>query len=215
MSRQPGSLPAPALDLDTDDAVVAEQLEFLLSIDRLKQVRRRNPLIDGQRRERTAEHCWHLAVAVMCLHEHASEDIDVGRAVQLAIIHDLPEAVVGDTFVYGPLVDGRREREERALQALLANASGGTGSAIIEAWREYEDGTTPEGRYVKALDVLLPIFINYASGPDSSWARYGIAPDAVRSRVAQIEAAVPSLAALALKVIGRAVTQGLLRDGEP
>lgn len=59
---------------DTSDPVggpepagLADTLAFLVEIDRLKLVERRNFLADGSRRENTAEHSWHLGVAAAVL----------------------------------------------------------------------------------------------------------------------------------------------------
>jgi putative hydrolase of HD superfamily len=41
---------------------LAQQLAFLLEIDRLKQINRQTLIADGTRRENDAEHSWHLAV---------------------------------------------------------------------------------------------------------------------------------------------------------
>ncbi len=195
-----------------DDAgTIEDTIDFILSVDRLKQVRRRNPLVDGQRRERTAEHCWHVALAAICLHRYAAEPVDLGRAVQLAVVHDLPETVVGDTFVYGGRVDGRRGREESGMRVLVGDLAGEVADTVMGAWREYEYETSAEGRFVMAIDVLLPIFMNFMAGNDSSWCRYRVRADDVRERVGRVAAALPALAETARRVIDEAVTQGLLR----
>jgi putative hydrolases of HD superfamily len=190
---------------------VVNALDFILSVDTLKEVRRRNPLVSGHRRERTAEHCWHVALAAICLHRYAAEDVDLGRAVQLAVIHDLPEAVVGDTFVYGGLVDGRRQREEDGMRMLVGKLAEPDAEEVMRVWREYEYEATAEGRFVMAIDVLLPIFINYAAGRDSSWCKHRIVADEVRKRVGRVESAMPNVAAMALDLIDDAVRRGLLR----
>jgi putative hydrolase of HD superfamily len=59
----------------SDDARVrlADQLAFVLEVDRLKSVIRRGYLADGSRRENTAEHSWTLALMALVLAEHAAE----------------------------------------------------------------------------------------------------------------------------------------------
>ena len=52
----------PALDTRT-----AAQLAFLVEADRLKSVERANPLVDGSRRENSAEHSWHVALMALVL----------------------------------------------------------------------------------------------------------------------------------------------------
>ncbi|MBD0319032.1 MAG: HD domain-containing protein, partial [Gemmatimonadetes bacterium] len=46
-------------------------------MDRLKGILRQTRLIDGSRRENTAEHSWHLAIAALALAEHAPPGTDL------------------------------------------------------------------------------------------------------------------------------------------
>lgn len=192
-------------------AEVGDSVAFLLFIDKLKEVTRQNALVSGKRRERTAEHSWHVAMAALCLYPYASEEIVLGRALQLAIVHDLPETVVGDTFVYGSGADSRRTREQPAMESLTARPRSGVGSELMQAWQDYEYELTPEGRFVMALDVLLPVFINLAAGPRSSWARHRVSADDVRKRIERVRSRIPLLADSALEAIDEAVAKGFLR----
>ena len=82
---------------------LARQIAFVLEVDRAKQVLRRNPLLDGSRRENDAEHSWHLAVMALLLAEYAEGPaLDLFRVLKMVLIHDLVEIDAGDTFVYDP-----------------------------------------------------------------------------------------------------------------
>ena len=50
-----------------------KQLEFIIIIDEMKNVFRRNLIKDGSRCENDAEHSWHLAVLAMILEEYSAE----------------------------------------------------------------------------------------------------------------------------------------------
>ena len=63
---------------ELDDRTRA-QLAFLREADRLKAVERANPLIDGSRRENTAEHSWHMALLALVLAERSDEPVCVQR----------------------------------------------------------------------------------------------------------------------------------------
>ena len=76
------------------------QLAFLLEADRLKGIERMNQLVDGSRRENTAEHSWHLALFALVLHEHADERVDLLAVLRMVVLHDLVEIDAGDTFAY-------------------------------------------------------------------------------------------------------------------
>ena len=65
-----------------DTVRLAEQINFVLEIDRLKTILRQTPIGDNSRQENTAEHSWHLALAAIVLVEHANEPVDIGRVVE-------------------------------------------------------------------------------------------------------------------------------------
>ncbi len=169
---------ANAPDTSTDDVQAA--LRFFMEADRLKGVERRNWLADGSRRENTAEHSWHLGIAAMIFAGFATEPVDVGRAVCMALVHDIVEIDAGDTFAYdtSALAESKREREEQAADRLFGILPAAMGAHFRALWDEYERGDTPEARYVMAVDRVAPMLLNIAEG-GSAWREYGI----TRSRV--------------------------------
>ena len=50
-----------------------QQIEFILEVDKLKQVLRQTILMDKSRQENSAEHSWHIALTVMVLSEYARD----------------------------------------------------------------------------------------------------------------------------------------------
>ena len=50
---------------------IEAQIAFLKEADKLKSVLRASRLIDGSRRENSAEHSWHIMLYAMVLGEHA------------------------------------------------------------------------------------------------------------------------------------------------
>ena len=67
------------------------QFLFTAEIDKMTAVMRRTMLIDKSRRENDAEHSWHIAVMAMLFREYAAEPVDIGRVVQMCVVHDLVE----------------------------------------------------------------------------------------------------------------------------
>ncbi len=43
-----------------------KQIEFIVEIDKLKNILRRTRIIDGSRYENDAEHTWHLTIMAGC-----------------------------------------------------------------------------------------------------------------------------------------------------
>src|SRR5438105_1246618 len=91
-----------------------DQVAFLVEADRLKTVSRRTPLTDLSRLENSAEHSWHLALAAIALREHAPAGLDLGRALELVVIHDLVEIDAGDTFAYDVAGQATKAQREQA-----------------------------------------------------------------------------------------------------
>ena len=63
------------------------QIDFVIEIDKLKEVLRQTILMDGSRQENSAEHSWHLAVMALLLSEYAMEkDFDLLRVIKMLLI---------------------------------------------------------------------------------------------------------------------------------
>jgi putative hydrolase of HD superfamily len=163
-----------------DPGDITAALAFFMEADLLKGVERQNRLADGSRRENTAEHSWHLGIAALVLAPFASEPVDVGTAVAMALVHDIVEIDAGDTFAYDDAEGAATKvaREEAAADRLFALLPAATGNRFRELWDEYELGDTPEARFVMAVDRLAPMMLNLAEGA-STWREHGI----TRSRV--------------------------------
>ena len=132
--------------MESDD--LAATLAFFMEADRLKGVERRNRLADGSRRENTAEHSWHLGIAALVMAPFASEPIDVGTAVAMALVHDIVEIDAGDTFAYDEAEGAatKQAREEAAADRLFGLLPAATGHRFRDLWDEYERGDTAEAR---------------------------------------------------------------------
>ncbi len=165
---------------------LSAQLEFLLEADRLKSIERMTTLIDGSRRENTAEHSWHLALLALVLHQHADEPVDLLRVITLVVVHDLVEIDAGDTFAYDDSgYESKVAREQAAADRLYGLLPAEQGAMLRAAWEEFEDGDTPEGRFARAIDRLQPVLLNSARG-GGPWRDHGITLERVLARNAPI-----------------------------
>ena len=68
---------------------------FLGKVENLKSTLRYLHTKSG-RRESTAEHSWRLALMSFVVAPELGLKLDVTKATQMAIVHDLAEAVTGD-----------------------------------------------------------------------------------------------------------------------
>jgi putative hydrolase of HD superfamily len=77
------------------------QMNFILEIDKLKQILRQTTITNKSRQENSAEHSWHVTLMAILLSEYAENlQIEVLQIVKMLLIHDLVEIDAGDTFSY-------------------------------------------------------------------------------------------------------------------
>lgn len=187
------------------------QLRFLLEADRLKGVLRQSRIIDGSRRENSAEHSWHLALMSLVLGGYAPAGTDLARVTAMTVLHDLVEIDAGDLFVYaGPEAQARQEEAERAAaDRLFGLLPAGQAAEFRALWDEFEERHTPEARFARALDRLQPMLANYQLG-GGTWAQHGVTAGQVLAKVALIEDGSPALGAFARELIADSVSRGIL-----
>ncbi len=141
---------------------LSQQIAFIMELDQLKSVLRRSYLTQGERRENSAEHSWHIALAALTLAEYANEPVDIGHVIKLLLLHDIVEIDAGDTFIYDTTAKlNQHEREALAAQRIFGLLPTDQCSRFLTLWHEYEARTTPEAKFARALDRLLPVLHNY------------------------------------------------------
>src|SRR3954466_2472990 len=113
-SQNPGAVAIRAAM--STPARLAQQIRFIIEVDKIKEIFRQTLLTQSRRQENDAEHSWHLCLMVMVLAEHAnSPGLDVLRVLKMLLIHDLVEIDAGDTFAYDTArMADQHEREARA-----------------------------------------------------------------------------------------------------
>ena len=97
-----------------------KKLEFILEIDKSKEIIRQTYLADASRREGDAEHAWHLAIMAFLLADYANEEVDVLKVMKMVLIHDLIEIDAGDTYAYDEEANkSKEEREKKAADRIF------------------------------------------------------------------------------------------------
>jgi putative hydrolase of HD superfamily len=149
-------------------------LEFLENIDALKSTYRKCLIMNGSKEESTAEHSFSFAMAVLCLSKFSKSEIDVSKAVKMALCHDLAEALLGDTFHYDKESTQSEISEAEALKRVLSPISDtDLAQEIFDLWEEFEHGNGPEATFLRGIDRFLPMYHNYKT-EGHSWVKYGI-----------------------------------------
>lgn len=163
------------------------QFAFLNEADRLKSVLRATTLVDGSRPENSGEHSWHLGLYAMVLADQAAPDVDIGRVIQMLILHDLVEIDVGDVPIHsgGGQAHGSTETqaaEQRAAERIFGLLPADIGAPFRALWDEFEAAQTPDAIFAKSLDRVQPVMANLMSG-GGTWVTYNVTQDQLHSRV--------------------------------
>ena len=166
---------------------LAAQFAFLNEADRLKSVLRATTLVDGSRRENSAEHSWHLVLYAMVLADQAAPGVDPVRVLRMLILHDLVEIDVGDVPIHaaGGLVHGSAQTqaaEAAAAHRIFGLLPADIGSEFHALWQEFEAAETPDAIFAKSLDRVQPVMANLSSG-GGTWTEYAVTSDQLDARV--------------------------------
>ncbi len=151
-----------------------QQMEFIVEIDKLKNVTRQNYLADGSRKESDTDHSWHLAMMCLLLEEYSNKEIDILKTMKMVLIHDVVEIDAGDTYAYDRKGNNdKRERELLAAERIFNILPEDQAKKMRDLWDEFEEGKTAEAKFANALDRVQPAILNDRAG-GKSWIEHGV-----------------------------------------
>lgn len=190
-----------------------KQLALLIELDKLKTVLRRTRVKAAEGRlENTAEHSWHVALMALLMEEHANEPVEIAKVVKMLLLHDIVEIDAGDTFVYDTAASKvQAEKELKAAHRLFGMLPEDQGEELMSIWLEFEAAQSPEAKFAKALDRLIPMLLNY-NNDGQSWVEHGVAKSQVLTVNARIEQGSEVLWARTQEIVAEAVKNGWLKD---
>lgn len=149
-----------ARKVDVSDVVPADNcLKFIDYIGKLKQVQRTGWVRRGIKHpESVCDHSYRMALLCCIISDN---NIDKTKAMKMALIHDLPECVVGDIAPGMGISDEEKHaREAAAFKMILDDGFGSRGNGLIfksemnDIYHEYEERKSAESKLVKDLDRL-------------------------------------------------------------
>ncbi len=149
-----------ALDQETVDAVLhlgRLALQFGL-------VERKTYHPDGVTPESDTTHTVMLALLACAFADRFAQHLNRGRIAEFALVHDFVEVYAGDVPTIRDLsLEDKRQKDENEHQALLRlrEELGKELPWVADTMEEYESLSTPEARFVKTLDKVLPKITHY------------------------------------------------------
>lgn len=188
------------------------QLEFLVEIDKVKNILRQTLLTDGSRQENDAEHSWHIAVMAVILEKQAPKNVDINRAVKMCLIHDLIEIYAGDTFAYDTEANkGKEEREKAAGDRLFSILPKEQGEELKKLWMEFDAMETQDAKYAASLDRLQP-FIHNVLTNGHTWNLGKVTRSQVEKRISVARETLPALRPWIDSMIELGVEKGWIKS---
>ena len=149
-------------------------LDVIKIAENLKKETRHSWLSDG-RHESVAEHTWRMSLMVMLLAPHLNQPVDVLKALQLSIIHDLGEAKVGDVPTFDVVSDEAKQQKYLAEKQCMEDICGllppQQGETLMALWEEYEANETYAAKFVRAIDKL-EVHLQHVEAPISTWSDF-------------------------------------------
>lgn len=162
-----------------------KQMEFIVEVDKVKNIIRQTYLADANRKENDAEHSWHLALMAVLLKEYSNEEADLAKVIPMVLIHDLVEIDAGDTYAYDEAgAATKAERETKAADRIFGMLPSDQGSWFRSLWEEFEAYETPEAKFAHVLDNCQPLLLNDASN-GRSWSEHGVRKSQIYKRNAR------------------------------
>ncbi len=189
-----------------------KQLDFILEIDKAKNILRQTHLSGHGRRENDAEHSWHMAIMAVLLKEYANEEVDVLKVITMLLIHDLVEIDAGDTYAYDEKGnESRPERERRAADRIYGMLPEDQGWKLRELWEEFEAYESPEAKYAHMLDNFQPLILN-DSNDGGDWRSHGVKKSQIYKRNAKTAQGSETVWSYMQELIQNNIDKGNIKD---
>lgn len=206
-----------------------KQLEFLLTLDKLKNVYRQTYILCDDlpqgskefddnfkekkplpRRENDAEHSFSLAIAAAVLAEYSNEPVDITKVMKMVLVHDAVEIYAGDTYCYDDEGAKTKEaREKAAAEKIFGTLPEEQAAEYRALWDEFERNDTPEARFSNAMDRIQPLLLNY-SREGYSWKEHGVNSSQVRKRFDKVKDGSAELGKMVDDLLDKAIENGFL-----
>ncbi len=101
--------------------------------------------------ESVADHTFRTVF--LCMLYSDLEGLDSPHLLRMALIHDLPEAIIGDLTPTKRTLQSRK-KENEVMRQMLSLLPEEQRKKYMNAWKEYQDGKTREAKVVRQIEKL-------------------------------------------------------------
>lgn len=160
--------------------------EFIIEIEKLKNIKRKVKPVGLERYENSAEHSWQVSLLALVLAKFSDEEVDIDKVIKMLLVHEIGEIDADDTFFFDEA--GRLDAKEKELESvkrIFALLPEEAGNEFLEIWKEFEFGDTKEAKFARAIDRAMPVLQNLYNNRQS-WDENGISKEQILSKTAYI-----------------------------
>jgi putative hydrolases of HD superfamily len=189
---------------------IQKVLNFIVEIEKLKNIHRKTRPVGLDRYENSAEHSWHVCLAALMLKDSSNEPVDIDRVIKMLLIHDLGEIDAGDTIIYASETEELKNKEREGLKRIFSLLPEGQADEYLSMWLEFEAGETADAKYAKAIDRVPPLLHNL-HGEGHSWVDNNVPKEKVFALNSRIADGSKELWNTLENKLNRAVESGILK----
>ncbi|MBP3239676.1 MAG: HD domain-containing protein [Oribacterium sp.] len=194
------------------DERLKKQMEFILEIDKEKNIFRQTHLSNHGRNENDAEHAWHMSIMAYLLKEYANEKVDIARVMIMCLIHDIVEIDAGDTYAYDSAgLATQKAREDAAKERIFSILPEDQKQELTALFDEFEENMTPEARFAHAMDNLQPLTLNN-SNDGGDWREHNVSKEQVYGRQKKTKLGSEKLYELTDEILKEHIKKGNIRE---
>ena len=137
------------------DRPVLPIIEVFYEFSQLKALFRQGWLRRGVPREQcetVAEHTLGVTLLALFLADAHFPNLDQAKLLRMALLHDFGEIHAGDIVPGKMSLADKHALEKQSVEQVFARLP--KGADYLAIWQAFEDGQTPEARFLKEIDRL-------------------------------------------------------------
>ena len=189
-----------------------QQLDFILEIDKEKNILRQTHLSGHGRRENDAEHAWHMAIMAYLLKDYANEPVDIAKVMIMCLIHDIVEIDAGDTYAYDTEgLKTQKAREDAAKERIFSILPEDQKQELTALFDEFEEFETAESKFAHAMDNLQPLMLNNSNG-GNDWKEHGVCAEQVYGRQRKTSLGSEKIYEVVDNIIQKNIKKGTIKE---
>lgn len=135
-----------------------EIFEFYQKYIELQNVLRKGWLmrkVKVERKENDSDHTLQtILLAHLIIKKYQLQDLNLLRIMEMLLIHEIGEIVIGDIAMVEADYEERKKSEEKAVQNTLRCLGGELSKYYFELWKEFEYGMSREAKFAYFIDKM-------------------------------------------------------------